>query len=262
MHDLINKTTLSLLKKNDLRDCSTDELKVIVNKYPYFPVAHLLLTSALQQTNDRDYKKELQKTSLYFNNPLWLDFILTKSTEEVISNSEGFTRKPISFEDSNNDELVVENPRPEIFSWKPPDIKQEAEVEESGITEIKENELVFEPFHTVDYFASQGIKPSLEVKPNDQFGNQLKSFTEWLKSLKTSQTQTLSIHDNEQSEEKVIHLADNSIENRNVVTEAMAEVWIKQGNLEKATDIYNKLSLLNPSKSSYFAGLIEKLKKN
>jgi hypothetical protein len=46
-----------------------------------------------------------------------------------------------------------------------------------------------------------------------------------------------------------------------VVTEAMAEVWEKQGNKEKAVAIYTKLSLLDPSKSVYFAAKIEELKK-
>jgi hypothetical protein len=41
----------------------------------------------------------------------------------------------------------------------------------------------------------------------------------------------------------------------------MAEVWKKQGNTAKAIDIYNKLSLLDPSKRVYFAAKIEELKK-
>jgi hypothetical protein len=44
------------------------------------------------------------------------------------------------------------------------------------------------------------------------------------------------------------------------VTEAMAEVWEKQGNTIKALELYEKLSLLDPSKSSYFAAKIEHLK--
>ena len=62
------------------------------------------------------------------------------------------------------------------------------------------------------------------------------------------------------SEEKVVQLATHSLEEKAVETEAMAEVWIKQGHPEKAIEIYRKLSLLDPSKSSYFAVLIEKLK--
>jgi hypothetical protein len=39
----------------------------------------------------------------------------------------------------------------------------------------------------------------------------------------------------------------------------MAEVWMRQGNKEKAIEIYNKLSLLNPSKKAYFAAKINSL---
>jgi hypothetical protein len=262
MHELINQTAVSLLKKNNIEDCTTDELEVLIKRYPYFPVARFLLTAKLKQINSLEYKKESQKTSLYFNDPLWLDFLLNKSTPEGIRPNENFILKKIPFEEANNDEWVVENPRPEIFSWNPPVTEKMIEVALPEIPVNNETELVFEPYHTVDYFASQGIKTSFEVKPNDQLGQQLKSFTEWLKSLKGFPPQHLSGQENMPLEEKVIHLADNSIENRNVVTEAMAEVWLKQGNPEKAIDIYSKLSLLNPSKSSYFAGLIEKLKKN
>ena len=44
--------------------------------------------------------------------------------------------------------------------------------------------IVFTPYHMVDYFASQGIKLVLEDNPADQFGKQLKSFTDWLKVMK------------------------------------------------------------------------------
>ena len=63
------------------------------------------------------------------------------------------------------------------------------------------------------------------------------------------------------SERKVEHLAQHSVADADVVTEAMAEVWVKQGNREKAIDTYNKLSLLNPSKRAYFAAKAEFLKK-
>jgi len=61
-------------------------------------------------------------------------------------------------------------------------------------------------------------------------------------------------------EQKAEQMARHSITDREVVTEAMADVWEKQGNREKAIAIYQKLSLLNPAKSSYFAAKIEHLK--
>jgi len=55
-------------------------------------------------------------------------------------------------------------------------------------------------------------------------------------------------------------LAENSNAEPEVLTEAMAEVFAKQGKMSKAGEVYQKLSLLNPDKSAYFAAKIENLK--
>ena len=122
--------------------------------------------------------------------------------------------------------------------------------------------MAFEPFHTVDYFASQGIKLSQEELPKDKFGKQLKSFTEWLKTMKRLPATQVAAGVDAQIEQKVEHMAEDSIHDPHVVTEAMAEVWIKQGNLGKALEVYQKLSLTNPSKTAYFAAKIEHLKRS
>jgi tetratricopeptide (TPR) repeat protein len=122
--------------------------------------------------------------------------------------------------------------------------------------------LSFEPYHTVDYFASQGIKFREEEKPKDKFSQQLKSFTEWLKTLKKVPETTGGSAPTATGPEdkKVTQLAAHSLTEGAVVTEAMADVWEKQGNHEKAIETYRKLSLLNPSKSAYFAAKIDHLK--
>jgi len=123
------------------------------------------------------------------------------------------------------------------------------------------NDLLFEPYHTVDYFASQGIKlGKQETDPKDKLGRQLKSFTDWLKTMKKLPQVSIDKILAENEESKVVEDAIHSIENKEVITEAMAEVFEKQGMHEKAAGIYQKLSLLNPSKSAYFAARIEALK--
>jgi len=160
-------------------------------------------------------------------------------------------------EDSNTASIPEISPSPE-------EERSESQASIGGLPDLKEEpaetELKFEPYHTIDYFASQGIKYIPEEKPADRFGQQLKSFTEWLKILKRlPQTEIIKISNNS-SEEKIQQLADHSISEGEVVTETMAEVWLKQGNKEKAIEIYNELCLLNPDKSAYFASLAERLK--
>jgi len=61
--------------------------------------------------------------------------------------------------------------------------------------------------------------------------------------------------------ERIIEtIAQTSNETKDIVTEAMAEVLVKQGKTEKALQLYKKLSFLNPAKSTYFAAKIEELK--
>lgn len=130
------------------------------------------------------------------------------------------------------------------------------------IQKEEESPLVFEAYHTIDYFASQGIKASAEVQPGDKLGKQLKSFTEWLKTMRRlPQVQAEAITD-ESEQQHIRQSAADSLEQKEVVTETMAEVLVKQGKNLEAIAIYEKLSLLDPSKSAFFAAKIETLKAN
>ncbi len=124
----------------------------------------------------------------------------------------------------------------------------------------KTESIVFAPYHMIDYFASQGIKLVLEDNPPDHFGQQLKSFTDWLKVMKKLPAQQQTEKSDEKEAERIRHFAAHSIEERDVLTESMAEVLAKQGMYENAIALYHKLSLIYPPKSAYFASRIEQLK--
>lgn len=120
-------------------------------------------------------------------------------------------------------------------------------------------DFLFEPYHTIDYFASQGIKLTLDENPNDKLGKQLKSFTEWLKTMRRLPQKDREVVPDRVAEEAVQSSAADSIKGKDVLTETMAEVLAKQGMREKARAVYEKLSLLNPDKRAYFAAKIEQL---
>jgi hypothetical protein len=123
-------------------------------------------------------------------------------------------------------------------------------------------ELPAEPkkLHTIDYFASQGIRVDLANAPQDKLTSKLLKFTDWLKQIKQVQTQPQDLGTHPEMEKAAAENARQSNTPREIVTEAMADVLVKQGQSEKAIQLYIKLSFLFPEKSSYFAAKIEQLK--
>lgn len=115
-----------------------------------------------------------------------------------------------------------------------------------------------------DYFAAQGIELDLSKLPQDKFTQQLKSFTAWLKVIKNKdgvdQNDPIAALGADQ-EQIITQIAEKANVPADILTESMAEIWEKQGNLKKAIATYEKLSFIFPEKSVYFASRIANLKK-
>jgi len=287
--------TRQLFQKN-IVDCSVEELENLADENPYFAPAQYALLNKLKEKDYDKYQAQFQKAILYYHDPLSFDqFINEENYSFDFANiHEPEIALPIEVEkeiQENLETVNTEEPEPVFDLQANEEVLVEAPLENEIIIEeaikeinngnsekdtIKEEQLatpviatetsqpatglVFEPYYTVDYFASQRIKLSQEEAPNDKFGKQLKSFTEWLKTMKklpvSDQVKPLDIR----SEQNVENLAAHSLDSEEVYTETMAEVWSQQGNNEKAIEIYNKLSLINPSKRAYFAAKIDSLK--
>jgi tetratricopeptide (TPR) repeat protein len=142
--------------------------------------------------------------------------------------------------------------------------------------EIPEEEttLTFQPLYTDDYFAYKRLKePERAEDLNEKGMAEMKSFTEWLREMKDDFAQKASkdwyhqqlhrIYEDEDPEvsETVEKMAMESITlNDDIVSETLAEIWARQHQYQTAIQIYQKLSLLNPNKSTYFAQKIQELR--
>ena len=206
--------TTSLLGKTTIEECSLTSIRQLCADYPWLGSAQLLLVKKLKLAHDPAWEDAYEKASLYYPSISWLNYLLEPEKHSI-----EFTEK----------------------------------LPTSSFKEIDNKELTFEPFHTIDYFASQGIQFKLEEQPTDKFGQQLKSFTEWIKVMKKLPLAEIGKTVDPREEQKVQQLASYSLAQGDVVTEAMADIWIKQGNHAKAREVIHKLSLLDPSKSAYFA---------
>lgn len=209
-----------LYKTQNAGNDSIAMLQKDVEQFPYFGINQFFLLKELHQSNKID-ADIAAKTTLYFSNALWLNYQLNKK-ESVKEQTTSVASEPAT------------------------------------PTE-KADEPLFEPLFASDYFASQGIKLSEEVQNSDKLGKQLKSFTEWLKTMKKVNGNRLP-ETTEAVDKAIEHIAEKSNTTEDIVTEAMAEVFIQQGKPAKAIEIYKKLSLHNPSKSVFFADKIKNLK--
>ena len=275
MNVQIDQLVKSLLEKDSLENCSLQEVKEYADRHPHFGAAQLLLTKKMQVENVSAYDEQLQKTILFFHYPLWVKKILNDTGDATVVEKK--KEEPVeTIKEKITEAPLIEIKEEEIVniadSTSLPDETEETANSENDDSielptfkfepiESSKSDLLFEPFHTVDYFASQGINFKEEEKPTDKFGKQLRSFTDWLKTMKRLPSVENSISEEPLANKKVEQMAEHSIQEKEILTIAMAEVWEKQGNKAKAIDIYTKLSLLDPSKSTYFAAKIEELKK-
>jgi hypothetical protein len=67
---------------------------------------------------------------------------------------------------------------------------------------------------------------------------------------------------NQEEENNIRVYAETSNEPKELYTESLAEVYLQQGLRQKAVQVFEKLSLLDPSKSAYFAARIREIKEN
>ena len=208
------------------------DLKKITEAHPYFGLANFY-NLKFASSKDLLNGKIAPRTAMFFPSAFYLQTQLR--TEEIQITTPAFT------EEAN----TVKDTSPE---------------QKSNEQHPEKEELLFEPLHASDYFASQGIKLSDDALGADKLGKQLKSFTAWLKTMKKVHPDKLPLV-NKTTESAVQTQAEQSNIEEEIVTESMAEAYVLQNKHSKAIEIYNKLSLLNPAKSAYFATKIDPLKK-
>ena len=217
----------------------------LIKKYPSFNLMQLLYLKKIKEEEPVNLAKEIKKNSIYFSNPLWLDYLINlqdKPTENE--------KVEVPTENEKNDKMSKMLEAQALSFQKPVD-------------ENEELPIAVEALHRIDYFESQGIRLEDQPEKQDQLEKRVKKFTDWLKEMKRLNPHPVDLGSQETSSEQVEGLAAISNETKEeVLTEAMAEVLIKQGMKNEAIRVYEKLSFLNPSKSTYFAAKIEILKQH
>lgn len=216
-----------MLDSDETESLTVSQVSDWAEAFPFSAPLHFLHSFLVQKESSTGRNEVLYaRASAHFSNSLWFDHQMENADKELLD--------PLPAESNPTEPKVTEDT----------------------------SELLFEPLHMVDYFASQGIKVSGFLENKDQISVKLKSFTEWLRTMKRIHPEKIPESIDQKEEQRIRETAEISNIAGSVVTETMAEVCLQQGLTEKAVDIYRKLSLLDPAKSAYFAGLIKKITEN
>ncbi|HNY02745.1 MAG TPA: hypothetical protein PKG48_09170, partial [Bacteroidales bacterium] len=220
--------------------CADDQdvafLEDITTRYPYFQTGHLLLAGALFTTGHAGYPGQLKKTAAIAGDRRILRDLINRIRESKETADAG---NAVAIEPPVIPVAVPQEPE----TWIPDPIPAPAErfTEEELLEIVKRRIAEIEADKSLEHRA--GSQTMSKMALIDRF---------ILEEPRISKPKATFFSPADSA-------IRSSLDEEEIVSETLAQLYAKQGNIQKAIHIYEKLSLINQEKSRYFAAQIEKL---
>ncbi|MEY3983998.1 MAG: hypothetical protein RL160_1557 [Bacteroidota bacterium] len=278
----MNRAYLNQLLLNPKQISNTDvyELEQLCKEFPFFSVPHLLLAQTHKQHSDYRASDALHAAALRLSSRPWLRQFVEQSWEDssaVAAPQVPETANTVIPEAAPVTNSLPEQPEsPELsssISPVPPDT-EEPQPNEQAPDSVHSALLDEPPAYSIELFFPETIQPQTPNTPKD--------FYTWLKDPKNKeapapprqkehkQTDDLiqrflktnpSISRPKKEFFNPLNVAKKSEQmDETLITETLAQIYWKQGNLKAALQAFERLMLKFPEKRPYFAGLIQKIR--
>jgi hypothetical protein len=283
------------------------EIRELIDLFPWFQSAHMLLLKGLHDTEDVKFENQLKQSAYHIADREVLYYLLERKPVQlpgqVEINSTGAEVHAYTHDNEqvvietgkNSHEIISELERNTIvmnhlaesyaeekeFSKQPFFITAESESDESASVilvidsqgdHFEETVVYMDP--SISYHDSSDLleldTEEIEIPVPDgrvSTDEALPVKKESRKQLQSDLIEKFILTNpriepvREKSDKPVEDISKPYVEEKGgLVTETLAKIYISQGYYSRAIDIYEKLSLKFPEKSSYFATQIEKVK--
>jgi len=254
---------------------SLGEVYELVDLFPYFQSAHLLLLKGLHDNADVKFESQLKNSAIHIADREVLYYLLSDKPAEVVEPGREIaeTRIPEPAEASETEQTVIESARNSIELIS--EFERIADMPQNQDDHDQEEESIF---YMDPGFSLPEQEDLLELdldssKKYDEDDNAIESEVKTVSEELSGKKLQADLIDRfiianpriEPNREKTNAPVEDiskpyTEEKGGFVTETLARIYVSQGYYSKAIDIYEKLSLKFPEKSSYFASQIEKVK--
>ena len=238
---------------------ATADMEGLVRQYPYFSIGQSLLALAYRRDDSDLFDEQLKRAAIAVPNRNKLRLLFVASPKPSIPDGSFFRLENVTEVEETERNVIPEKTFiiPEIdLSGTHEELTAELALldeKRKSLDELKE--LIASRLQQMEEEKKRKKEVKAEEVPQKKLSRKelIDKFIAENPSISRPRAEFYN----------PISMAQNSIIDKgDIVSETLAKIYLKQGYLDKAIEIYEKLSLLIPEKSIYFAAQIEKIKES